>query len=348
METDRAGMLFISHAARDHALAARVRDLIRLGTDLSRDRIVCTSADGTGIPEGESNYVEWLRQRLVSSALVVPLLTPTYFTRSFCLLELGASWGLGPAVFPLLVQPAGYADLEELLGKVQAGRLQSPSVLPRLHDRIIQCFDLQAATDDWESQRDDFLDDLPDLLDGLSVPDVVPRTEHERTLRALEELRRALADRDEELEDAKRRLAKMADATSERDARALLVPEDERQRWEHLLSEARDAVAALHRATVYALLAEDADIPFAPSHYEQPDLASSAEQAEQDNELAFHEGDGVYYPIDSEPRVRRARLALEDLFHQGWSDELTTQLKEEFDTQFTSSNRRLWMALDLL
>lgn len=143
--------LFISHASADADLADALADLLRLGTDLPSERILCTSLEGMSIPTGTTDYLEFLRTQISDAGLVLPLFTPAFFDSEVCLIEVGAMWGLGQSAFPLIVPPVDFARVEKLLGKVQAAKIDQEKGLSELHDRIVKVFGLTAKTPMWNN-----------------------------------------------------------------------------------------------------------------------------------------------------------------------------------------------------
>jgi hypothetical protein len=83
--------LFVSHAHKDHDIAAGMVDLIE--TALVRDgRILCTSHPNRtdyGYPDSDRiNVSEHLREHLSEASCVVALLTPYSLESRWCLFEL--------------------------------------------------------------------------------------------------------------------------------------------------------------------------------------------------------------------------------------------------------------------
>lgn len=97
-----SGKLFISHAAVDKQMAEALVELLRLGADLPRDRIFCTSVEGTKVASGR-NSGNVIRDTLVEAPLVLQLITPAFLTSTFCMWELGGQWALARDCFPLVV-----------------------------------------------------------------------------------------------------------------------------------------------------------------------------------------------------------------------------------------------------
>jgi hypothetical protein len=196
------GKLFISHASVDKSIADALADLLRLGTDLPRKRILCTSLPGMGIPEGEDNYIEYLRQHLRDATLVIPLMTPAFFDSEACLVELGAVWGMSLPAFPVVVPPATFAQLERILGKVQCGRIDQAASLARLKDRVGKAFDVDAPSDAWEQKRDEFLVKWKRLKTKVAEPTRIAAATHATVQSKVVDLENEVARLNDDLAEA--------------------------------------------------------------------------------------------------------------------------------------------------
>jgi polyhydroxyalkanoate synthesis regulator phasin len=201
--------VFVSHASKDRALAQALTELLRLGADVSADDIRCTSVEGLGISVGVRNWNEHLRAELEAAALVVPLLTPSYLDSRMCLLELGAVWAQPDlAVFPVVVKPVTYTDVESVFGQVQGGLIDDKRRLSELRDTVADVLSLSVSrTGMWEEQRDRFLAALTTLSQGIEKTSRVPRSEYETVAQEADALRERVSDLQEALAKAKRDLA---------------------------------------------------------------------------------------------------------------------------------------------
>ena len=84
--------IFLSHAHADIALVERFVDFLKLGLDISRQDIYCSSL-GT-VPTGQ-NFIENIQQNVSGCKLVILLITESFLQSKFCLCEVGAAWALG-------------------------------------------------------------------------------------------------------------------------------------------------------------------------------------------------------------------------------------------------------------
>ncbi len=94
-------LVLISHSSTDKALAEALIELLRLGLGLLANQIRCSSVDGYRLPAGV-NTDDQLRAEINSVAVLVGLLTPNSLASTYVLFELGARWGAGLFMIPLL------------------------------------------------------------------------------------------------------------------------------------------------------------------------------------------------------------------------------------------------------
>jgi hypothetical protein len=164
MQSSDVSRIFISHASVDRSLAGALVQLLRLGTDLTRQQVFYTSGEGTGVPTGK-NFIDYIREQLLSTVLVVQLITPSFVRSGFCMCELGGVWVSQVESFPIVVPPVTYHDMRGILGNIEVERLdEHGTALDRLHDRVKARLQLSPDTASWNSARRQFLVQLPDLL----------------------------------------------------------------------------------------------------------------------------------------------------------------------------------------
>lgn len=93
--------VFISHSGADSWLAGQLVGLLRSSLGLRSRQIRCTSVDGYRLPAG-ANVDEQLRKEVLESRVFVSILSPASLGSIYVLFEIGARWGTGQPLFPLL------------------------------------------------------------------------------------------------------------------------------------------------------------------------------------------------------------------------------------------------------
>jgi hypothetical protein len=127
-------MVFVSHSSRDEALAKALIDLLRPALGLPPNQIRCSSVDGYRLPVGV-NTESKLREEVNAAKVVIGLITPSSLASHFVMFELGARWGAGLFVAPLL---AGVApdELRGPLGLLNALSADTQSRLIQLVEDV--------------------------------------------------------------------------------------------------------------------------------------------------------------------------------------------------------------------
>ncbi len=167
----RSMRVFISHTSRDAELAGALIDLIRAALNLGASEVRCTSVDGYRLPAG-ADTDEVLRREVFTAHAFIGLLTPSSVSSAYVLFELGARWGAGEDLFPLLARGAvpamlpgplagknalnlaAGAQVHQFLAEL-AGSLKSELDAPAAYERHLRlCVDLAAQLDDEASPPD--------------------------------------------------------------------------------------------------------------------------------------------------------------------------------------------------
>lgn len=340
--------LFISHASADVKLAKAVANLLRLGTDLPRTRIVCTSLEGMGIPTGTTDYLEFLRSQISDAGLVLPLLTPAFFDSEVCLIEIGAMWGLKQPAYPLIVPPVDFARVEKLLGKVQAARIDKEQGLSDLHDRIVATFGLTANTAMWNTERTDFEAKLPGLLGSLAKGTRVAAADLKRAKKQTSKQRTRLRELERELSETQERLERIIAAKTEEMLEEATQPSGTvLEEFEATAKNAREILRSLSpgvRNAIYEELGqEELYRPEQHSSYQD-----DAEAAFRDDLLKYDDDNGGYYLNTEDPTMEEAVEAVTELFTTEWDEEVHAWFRKTHRKRLAMDVRAAWVALHLL
>jgi hypothetical protein len=93
--------LFLSHSSSDSDLARSLVQLFQRAFGLPAGKIRCSSVDGYRLADGELTD-ETLRREVFDAKTFVGLITPASVRSQYVLFELGARWGSGRRLRPLL------------------------------------------------------------------------------------------------------------------------------------------------------------------------------------------------------------------------------------------------------
>lgn len=93
--------IFISHSAKDEGIAVALIELLRTALTLRADQIRCTSVNGYRLSAG-ANTNDQLRQEVHEAKIFIGLITQESLQSAYVLFELGARWGAGRPLVPLL------------------------------------------------------------------------------------------------------------------------------------------------------------------------------------------------------------------------------------------------------
>jgi hypothetical protein len=150
--------VFISHSSKDAPVAEVLVDLLRGALEISGDKIRCTSVDGYKLKTGV-NIDTTLRKEVLEARTFIGIITDVSIDSAYVLFELGARWGAGRHLAPVLAAGAGSAAMKGPLKNINAiacdsragvhqivedlarelgRRLTNPSRYQKLVDRLIQ------------------------------------------------------------------------------------------------------------------------------------------------------------------------------------------------------------------
>jgi hypothetical protein len=123
--------LFISHSSEDQELAAGVVELLRISLNLLSAAIRCTSVDGYRLPGGADTNQQ-LRAEVHDANAFIGIVSQGSVRSLYVLFELGARWGAGRHLLPLLAPATPASALGGPLGGLNALRADSRAQLHQL------------------------------------------------------------------------------------------------------------------------------------------------------------------------------------------------------------------------
>ena len=123
--------IFISHSSTDKEIAEVLVDLLRAALNIPADKIRCTSVNGYRLPGGASTQ-EQLRREVHDATVLIGILTQRSAQSAYVLFELGARWGAGRHLLPLLASGADANLLRAPLSSFNALHCDEPAQIYQL------------------------------------------------------------------------------------------------------------------------------------------------------------------------------------------------------------------------
>jgi hypothetical protein len=124
-------LIFISHSSQDKDVALGLIELLRAAFALTDEQIRCTSVDGFRLPSG-ANTDEVLKAEVREAKAFIGLITHNSLSSAYVLFELGARWGAGLHMIPVL---AGIGP-EALQGPLKEINSISANNIAQLHQLL--------------------------------------------------------------------------------------------------------------------------------------------------------------------------------------------------------------------
>jgi adenylate cyclase class IV len=134
--------IFISHSSEDSSIALALIELLQMALLLPRSDIRCTSVTGYSLPAGVS-IESVLRGDVGSADVFIGLLSRKSLQSLYVLFELGARWGSGEPILPVLLSDVSASDLKGPLADVNAVKISNSAAS---YDLINQVGDILMIT----------------------------------------------------------------------------------------------------------------------------------------------------------------------------------------------------------
>lgn len=127
--------IFISHSSDDRDLAKSLVDFLLRALSLKNTDIFCTSVPGHGLFVGD-NVNDRIRHAVDTADVLIGLLTPASLQSMYVTFELGARWGVGKPMLPILAGGLRPNSIDEPLSTLQCMDATDLSALHGLVDRL--------------------------------------------------------------------------------------------------------------------------------------------------------------------------------------------------------------------
>lgn len=123
--------LFVSHSNKDKRLANSLIEFLRAALAIPAERVRCTSVDGYKLSGGAKTEVQ-LPKDIQGARCFIGLITPASLKSQFVLFELGARWGSGEHLVPVLGGGFAASALRPPLSNLNALNSASESDMEQL------------------------------------------------------------------------------------------------------------------------------------------------------------------------------------------------------------------------
>lgn len=333
--------IFVSHAVADKELVDVFVDFLQTACGVKVDDIFCSSLEGMTIPEGKP-FVEFIESRMNDAEIVIMILTPAFYESVFCLCELGATWILKHNNFPLLVPPLEFSDLKAVLSPRHGAKINEPSDLANLFDRLKSLGVANVATARFDLKRDAFLAKLKTLkIQGRTN---IPAKDYEDLKKKYDDSVKEMISYEEAIAKLKTQFDELATKKDADDVNAvLLAGSTEPENFARLAKDVRAVMRKLPSTAVEAMFSKERREKYVlPDYYGNE---SSHQDAKKAAEKQIIELDGMTATlIDSHPLVREANKAVRELgqFMDNVTEPFSVTYEEENGHQLSLDNRDFW------
>lgn len=167
--------LFVSHSSEDSDLAQQVVLLLRSALNLPADAIRCTSVDGYRL-SGGANTNEQLRREVHDSIAFIGIVSGTSMRSMYVLFELGARWGAGKTLVPLLAPGVSPSVMGGPLAGLNALRADNSA---QLHQLVLDIGNQLSIAPQSASAYQRDLENVLAVAPATSMPQEVPVSQPE-------------------------------------------------------------------------------------------------------------------------------------------------------------------------
>ena len=336
------GRIFISHATSDKPLAEALIDLFVTGLGLATEQIFCSSIEGHTIPAG-AEFKYFMLNELTAGAAVVALISPSYMENTWCVCELGATWGLAKDLYPVLIPPVTYKSLPPFLAGTQSLLIENESHLDRMSDGLPKLFGKTCNIAKWNTKKDQFLKRIPELLKDITKPARPTQQEVAILQTALQDYKALVGELTQDKEQLSAKLAAISKLKDKKETVKVLQSfTGEPERFKQLAASTRSAILQCSWATREALFQWYRGSLFRPGlEWPRDDVQAAVESGEL---IENRSEEAVFEVNEEKPKIKKALAALRELreFSQRASPEFAESFEQQYDDNFDVESRDFW------
>lgn len=335
--------IFISHASKDRTLVQLfVERVLRIGMDITSNRIFCTSLDGMNLQNGQ-DFREQIRLALLKARIVIFIVTPNYKASEVCQNEMGAAWYSDKVVIPLIVDPIDFDSVGVLMEPRQIPKISDSKALSKVRDDIVRHLGLNATkTDMWDAGKESFLVDLESTLQKIQFP-VAKKPEEvakiEAESKSLREQIGAVGAKLAQLQSKYDEVVKAKDTTT---LKAIEEKYDDRtqlEKFNEITKSVWKCLNPLPNVVQAMILCEYFRQPYSPPVSEYTKELQAAERRKQ---ISF---DGEQFRINEDNKDAKAVITslrkLEQFIEQS-NENFPDQYESEYKSSLEVNNEEFW------
>lgn len=161
--------IFLSHSSRDKEVAEALIALLRSALSLKGAEIRCTSVEGHRLAGGADTDDE-LRREIIEAVVFIGLISEASVESAYVLFELGARWGAGKYLIPLLTHGSEVTLLKGPLSGKNALRCDDLAQVHQLVEEVRRVLSVEAEPAAVYQKQVDQLIELQRLRAGSARP----------------------------------------------------------------------------------------------------------------------------------------------------------------------------------
>lgn len=170
---------FISHSEKDKEYADKFVDFLRLGFEINRKDIFCSSYSGCNITKGE-DFVKYIKEKLDNTNIVFALISYNFIESAFCIAELGASWNAEKNVLPILLdENIKYSQITALFEHISTSKVTDKNDLMDIAE-VLKKDNSDINIPNLNSKLDKFITDIIMLQGETKEPSVIDYAEYKK------------------------------------------------------------------------------------------------------------------------------------------------------------------------
>ena len=176
--------IFISHSHLDDEIAKKLTEYLKVALEIKDLEIRCTSVIGHELEPGE-NIESYLKNEIEGDIALIGLLTKHGLASDWVLFELGAAWGKGKKIIPILGPGLKVEDLPGPLKNYKPVSIDSKFSFNGMIRALGSHLQIaQKHSDIRESRRDELIEGLknwkPKSLQGDNSQEVAEQLKNQR------------------------------------------------------------------------------------------------------------------------------------------------------------------------